>query len=119
MKYNQYHHEKSKPKNREPHPIWRGIGFIMIVLIPLMGYGISLLLLQANRENGWMAIPRDLIARGADPDLYLKIILTIALSFVLYVVFTFFSVVVLRAFGPPRYGPTDVPPITTRMKKRY
>ena len=119
MSYESEFDREKRAREREPHPIWRGIGFIMIILIPLLSYGIGLVLLQENARQGWVAIPRDLIARGADPDLYLKIILTVAISFVLYAVFTFISVVVLRAFGPKRYGPTDVPPITTRIKKRY
>ena len=30
-----------KEKSREPHPVWRGIGFMMIILIPLLAFALA------------------------------------------------------------------------------
>ena len=38
-KYEQYNtRPKTPPRKREVHAIWRGIGFVLIVMIPFMSY---------------------------------------------------------------------------------
>ncbi len=34
-------HEKSKPYVLRPHPIWRGIGCALMVIIPIMSFGLA------------------------------------------------------------------------------
>lgn len=113
-KYNSYSRSSSlreRQARKQAHPIWRGVGFALMVLIPFLSYFASLLLLQENAVRGWIAIPADYIARTGDPLLYVKIGLTVVLSILVYVVVSFLGVIVLRMFGPSRYGPLDVPEI--------
>lgn len=107
------------PKNRKTgvHPIWRGIGFVLMIIIPFMAYAGTMLLLEQNRMNGWVQIPSDLLAVGSDPLLYVKIILTVFLIFLLYSIFLLFTFVINSLFGPPRYGPTDAPPTSYRGRR--
>ncbi len=35
------------------HPIWRGVGFAMMVLIPVISYAAEQVLLQQNQLHGW------------------------------------------------------------------
>ena len=111
--------ESSYGKTPEVHPIWRGIGFALIILIPVLSYFAGLLLIDANKLNHYVSIPPDLMAPKGDPYLYMKIILTVVISFVVYAVFMMITFISHRLFGPARYGPLDAPPIRRKIQKRW
>jgi len=104
-------------KTNYTHPIWRGIGFAMIVLTPIMGYASALLLLDLNTKNRWLPIPGDLLIAGKDPYLLIKIILTIVVSLVIFLIFQLITFFIYRITGPSRYGPLDVPPVRYSGKR--
>ena len=115
-----YNNKPGYTERPEIHPIWRGVGFIMMILIPFISYFAGLLLINANKTSQWIAIPPELVAKiTSDPDLYLKIILTIAISLVIYFIFMLVTFVTYRFFGPRRYGPLDAPPIRRKARKRF
>jgi hypothetical protein len=103
--------------SREIHPIWRGIGFLLIILTPILAYSGTLVLLQENSKNHWMTIPRDLIVQASDPLLLVKVVMTVGLSVLIYALFTFITFILYSIFGPSRYGPLDVPPIRAKTKR--
>ena len=111
-----------KPKTA--HPIWRGVGFAMIVLIPLISYAASEVLIQQNQKSNIFPWPYDLLAKpgdflwNGDTLLYFKILLTITFMLILFALFTLITFLFNSAFGVPRYGPYDVPPIKARVRKR-
>jgi hypothetical protein len=116
-----------KPTYREPaqfnekpevHPIWRGVGFALIILIPLLSYGLAILLLNENAKFGWFPIPQDLLSKWVEPLLFVKILLTLALSFLIYVLFQLITYIIFRLFGPSRYGLMDLPPVQRKIRKR-
>lgn len=43
--------EKRRPKSWEPHPIWRGIGCALMVIIPIVSFGLADLLMPILRVN--------------------------------------------------------------------
>jgi len=109
--------QKPTPK-RETHPIWRAIGLIMAVLIPIISYAGALVLLDLNGQRHWMMIPADLVASGADPLLYIKIGLTVFIAMVLYAIFLLINFMAYSVFGPSRYGPMDAPPQAYKKRRR-
>jgi len=117
-KYSSYsRRDAPSPKIRTIHPIWRGVGFAFIIIIPIFSYAAALVLIEQNSKSGWFQIPADLIFKGADPLLYIKIIVTITIAFILYIIFMLITFLVYSMFGPKRYGPYDVPPIKYRRKR--
>ncbi len=99
-------------RNRQAHPIWRGVGFALMLLTPIIAIFGSIVLVDANSQHGWVNIPRDLIYRGGgDSLLYVKIIVGVVIFFVVTVVFQLITFIISSAFGPSRYGPLDVPPV--------
>lgn len=118
MKYSQYSRDKG-PKTREIHPIWRGVGCILMVLTPILSYATATLLLQQNRIHGWVAIPPELLIKqfAFDPLIAVRIVLTLVLIVLIGAFFTMVTFVLYSAFGPSRYGPFDVPPVTYRGKR--
>ncbi len=99
--------------NRKIHPIWRGVGFAMMILIPFMSYVTADWFIKENVRQRWVEFPTSLLIKvqGLPEDLVIRIIITVALMIILYAILTFFSLLILRIFGSPRYGPLDVPPI--------
>jgi hypothetical protein len=106
------------------HPIWRGVGFVMMILIPIVSYAATEVLIQQNTKAPFFPWPTDLIARpgdflyNGDPLLYFKILITITFMLILYALFTLITFLLNSAFGSPRYGPYDLPPIKGRVRKR-
>lgn len=119
-KYSQFRGStsRSRQEKQQIHPIWRGIGFIFMVLAPVMGYFGSLIIIEANKQNKWFIVPRDFLASGADSYLYIKIGLTIILAALIFFVLQFIGMIILRISGPDRYGPLDVPPIEGVKKRK-
>jgi hypothetical protein len=110
-RYSSSRYAPEKPRERRIHPIWRGVGFGMMVLIPIFAYAGADILLTENAKNNWFPIPADLISPYIEPLLYIRIMIIIALIFLGFVLFNFIAFIILGIFGPPRYGPTDVPSV--------
>jgi hypothetical protein len=105
-------------RSRRIHPIWRGIGFVFAILIPIMAYYSTLVMLDANNQQGWFQIPADLYYKSGDPLLYVKIMGTVAFAFLFYAIFMLIYFIVYSMIAPPRYGPLDAPPMHYRRVKR-
>jgi hypothetical protein len=113
-------HSSGPGKPPEVHAIWRGIGFAFIFLLPFLSYVGALVLLQKNSENHWFPISSDLFVKfGNDPLLGIKIGLALVIMFILYAIFMLITFSLYRFFAPPRYGPTDVPPVKVRIVKKH
>ena len=73
-RHQQYQRDVKDAKN-SVHPIWRGIGFLLLGVIAVMSYAGANLLVDANKVNKWIVVPTDI--RGGvswAPDLYAEII---------------------------------------------
>jgi hypothetical protein len=103
---------EKREADQRVNAIWSGIGFVMMVLIPLMAYAIAVMLLDANQQNRWTAIPKELVVKWQyDPYILIKILLTIVFAIILFGFYTFITSIFYRIFAPPRYGPLDAPPV--------
>lgn len=125
-KYRNYQTQKRGPSEKEMrrvHPIWRGVGFAMIVLLPVIAWAASDVLIS----RGLVPIPRDLFADSSDfifrifPDrlIYIRLLLFGSILLVLYAVLTFITFLMNRMFGiTPRNDPFYVPPIQAPRRRR-
>jgi hypothetical protein len=112
---------QTRPPNAGVHPIWRGIGCLMIVIVPLMSFAGSYLFVRENFKQHWVAIPDLLLQYFELPFLgrvyYADLALTVFLMILGFgLVFVFYSLV-YSLVGPPRYGPLDAPPPKRRARK--
>ncbi len=118
-RHSSYQVDHSRSSQKEIHPIWRGIGFAMILLIPFLSYIAAIAILDENAKQRWFPIPSDLLIRwGSDPMLVIKIILTVLIAFALYLIFMLVTFMLNKFIAPPRYGPFDAPQVSYRGKKR-
>ena len=116
-KYDNYWEERKPKKKKAPHPIWMGIGFLLLIIIPGISWVGSLLLIDENLKKGWFRITPDMIAPGADPLLYVKLFSTIFLTLVLFAVMYIIYFAIYRIIGPKRYGPLDAPMSNYKVKR--
>lgn len=83
------------------HPVWRGIGFLLMGLISVMSYAGANLLVEANKARGWVEVPPE-IQGGVPwaPDLYAEIIVGFFLALLGFGVVTIIYSMVYQATRP-------------------
>lgn len=135
-KYTTHSRQAPKPRNVGVHPVMRGIGCIMIVIVPILAYGVALLLIDYGIQHGW-PIPPNWLQRISIPpilfnlqglapvwnfllvqdNLVAKIVFTIAITVVFGGIMSIIYGYIYTIFGPPQYGPQDAPPIRVKVKR--
>ncbi len=137
-KYSTFTHKETSKKSREPHEIWRGLGCLMILIIPAISIAASSLTVNYLSSPGFRIIPRQLLGKPRLPDFVYKSdglvtiftpITTIEDFYAIAVVSFFYMLIiggvisviyaaVYSAVGPSRYGPTDAPPPKIKVVKK-
>lgn len=107
-KYQQYWEDRRPNQKKQVHPIWGAIGVFLAVIIPIVSYTSTLILLPEIFRRRLMTFPVEMFAKGADPLLYIKILMTFLIILIISFVFMMITFVAYRFFGPSRYGPYDV-----------
>ncbi len=134
-------YEFRKPPKKDGVPSgWRGIGCILILLLPVLSYGIALFLLENVPAVGrffsdatpwlWGTVPIPPLLLKLTSlnglwswlshqnnlmlELFLAVIILIFLSGFISMIYAF----MYRAVAPSKYGPTDAPPPKRRGKRK-
>jgi hypothetical protein len=99
-RYQQYERDV-KETGGNTHPVWRGIGFLLIGLITVMSYAGANLLVVANQTNDWVAIPPE-IQGGVSwaPNLYAELIITFFLMMIGFGLLTIVYSIIYKATRP-------------------
>ncbi len=104
--------EQIKPAQKPIHPIWRGIGCGLMIVIPVISYIAADYFITNASQFKWVIIPNDMIIHlqfVKDVFILVKLLYTAIFGAVLYLILTLVTFVINRFFGPPRFGPYDVP----------
>jgi hypothetical protein len=126
-----------KERTKQPHYMWRGIGCIMMILLPLISIAAGYETIQYALNNGYSySIPYQLLGTPRFPDLFyqssgMMIILSpiiairhfyaYAVASLLYMILlggvtSFGYALIYRMIGPARYSPLDAPPPNVKVK---
>jgi hypothetical protein len=100
------------------HPIWRGIGCVLMVILPIMAYFGAVELVQANLRNNWVNIPPEFRGPAQYPYLFSYIgvgVLLLVLGFGILIVL--YSLMMYAAGGQKRM-PLDAPPPKRQKRRR-
>ena len=122
-RYRSYTRQEVKQRPWEVHPIWRGLGCILIIIIPIMSYAAAVVIVSENYKNRWVALPSELVGTYLIPYLNVRInfaviAVTLLLLFIGYGILVLIYAFMYRLIGPSRYGPLDSPPIKRKPKRR-
>jgi hypothetical protein len=127
-KYDKFQNQRSmRERPYEIHPVWRGIGCLLIIISPFIAYSLAHVLINMNLEAGWFLIPRDLAQTinipvpGLNisvPYLYAKLMLAaVFLVFGIGLLMIVYALI-YQLVGPSRYGPLDAKPVRRSPKKK-
>ncbi len=134
-KYNLSGQRRVIKKSEGPHPIWRGIGCLMILIVPIMSFALAAIFVQIALQQNW-PVPYQLLGNPVMPkglwdvsvlapilafiqaqtNLYAILALTILFIIVLGGVLSVGYAFIYRFIGPPRYSPLDAPPASGKVK---
>lgn len=130
-------YERNVPSpSKEPHPIWRGIGCLIMLIVPAISLGLSSILVQMAPSFG-IQLPAELVGYPIMPpflfqvpglvgllswiqgrnNLYAILLGTFMVTVVLAGVLALLYAFIYRLVGPPRYSGMDVPPSSVKVKK--
>ena len=135
-KYRSSATRRQKPVDTGPHVIWRGLGCLMMIIIPVISYAAATLTVDYGLFHNW-TIPYQLLGTPRLPSVFydvdilwmvfgpltkiqnlyaylgIGILYMITLSGMISVIYAF----VYRILGPSRWGPMDMPPPKFKTKK--
>jgi NADH:ubiquinone oxidoreductase subunit 5 (subunit L)/multisubunit Na+/H+ antiporter MnhA subunit len=121
-KYNEFVRTDREAAKRKKaiHPVWRGIGFILVIIVPYFAYISAQKIFDQNWTQHWFPIPNDILTTwGGDPYIFVKLLIALVIIVAISAVLMFLVFVGNALFGPPRYGPLDSPPIRKSEKPHY
>ena len=124
------------PKSYEPHPIWRGIGCFLMLILPPLSYVISLLTVDYAIKQG-IRLPQGLAGYPVMPELlfsvpglvsilfwiqsinnlYANLLVAFFILVLLGVTVALLYAVMYRVTGPPQHSEFDAPPSSRKVKK--
>jgi len=135
-KYTVASQRRVKREEQQLSPLWRGVGCLMMVVVPLVSYLLAVLVMQIAVAQEW-PLPYQLLGYPvvsptlwkvgslaplwgfiqSQSNLYGILLFTILFIVVLGAVVSFGYAAVYRYVGPPRFGPLDEPPLNLRVKR--
>jgi hypothetical protein len=125
----QQYKKEQQVKKYAVHPVWRGIGCILLLLVPIMSWYIAGLFLESNKKialpyifSQVLTIPRTHIAEldrliipinhylTSTHFMFGQVFLMVIFSFIGFGILAFIYAIIYKMAGPSRYGPFDWPP---------
>lgn len=93
-----------RERDREPHPIWRGIGVAMLVLVPIISFALSDLLIQWMKRERGFRIPEplatwrwDIPFYGLVNDALAVVLFALVMMLIVFGIFTIINAFAYRA----------------------
>lgn len=115
-------YKKKDIDKRGIHPVWRGIGCLLMILIPLISMAAADVIINSNLDT--IAIPnvlRTTVDTGILGEIRFfpaKLLLALVISVGLFAFVSVVYSILYSATGLNKRGPMDAPPIRKRVKKR-
>lgn len=128
-KYSKFERKNKATASYKIHPVWTGIGFLMIIIVPIISWAGAVEAVKFAKDQGWpflRSFPTYLDMFNSIPGLTslarIQNLPAIAMFFILILVvlsglLSFGYAIVYRVVGPPRYAPDDEPAPRVKTKK--
>ncbi len=135
-KYTSQVKQKETVRIRTVHPIMRGLGCAIMIIVPVISYGAAILLVNLALQRGfplppeWIGTPQFhplmwklsglayiLAVLQTQTNLYANLVFALGISVVIGGFMAIFFGYLYRIMGPSEFGPTDVPPMRVKVKR--
>ena len=123
-------------RSKEPHPVWRGIGCLIMLLVPALSIGISSIIIEMSLAAG-VQLPPELLGYPLMPDilfrvpglvailswiqslnnLYAILVCAFTVGIILASLFALGYAAMYRLVGPSRYTGIDAPPPNIKVRR--
>ena len=135
-KYTSQSRKVEVPRDRGVHPFMRGVGCIMLAIVPFLSYGLAILTVNQwllrglplpPAWTGYLQIP-PLLYRleglrvimdflGSQYNLVANLVFAAARAIIIGGTMSILFGYIFKMFGPPQYGPLDAPPPRIKVKR--
>jgi hypothetical protein len=119
-----YVNPDAKERSEEPHPIWRGIGLILMIGIPILSFAISSEVMVYFAENN-ITISEDLLAPPLEIPLVGTIfnwpallVFTFVISLILYGIFAVVNALIYGTSSKSTLQKFEAPPEQYKKKRK-
>ena len=129
--------DNTSKKQKIVHPVWRGIGCLLLLIVPVFSYVLADALIRFGVGQGWWFIPRGLLGFPVLPaifrrfalltslfgwitrieNLYANLVIGVVIAALIFGLIGTVYAISYQAAAPPRYGPYDIPPPKYKPKK--
>jgi len=121
-----YKSKEQREKERQPHPIWRGIGCMMMIVIPIFSFGLSIELLPYMAQNvrgfylPYVMLKSMQIVPGVVIHYFWAVVsLTVIISVGLYAFMAVLNAILYSMSGNTRtLRRFEAPPVRRKKKRR-
>jgi hypothetical protein len=135
-KYTSQVKQKETPRVRGVHPIMKGLGCVIMIIVPILSYGVAILIVDIGVQRAW-PIPAEWLGTPqfhpwlwklsglayilgwlqTQTNLYANFVFAIGVGTVIGGIMAIFFGYLYRMAGPSEYGPLDVPPARVKVKR--
>jgi hypothetical protein len=129
--------ESSVRKPQEPHAIWRGIGCVLMIVVPVLSMAIGTQIVKYALANK-ISVPVEFLGKVSMPgfiynsfalraifkplteiqNLYANLVAGLICMILISSLISLIYAVAYRIANPYRYGPTDAPPPKRKVAKK-
>lgn len=119
-----YINPNAKERSEEPHPVWRGIGMILMIGIPILSYAIADQLMNYLARNGiviseqLLAPPEVVPILGEVYNWPALLVFTILIALVLFGLFAIVNAMVYSTSSNSTLRTLESPPKRLRKKRK-
>ena len=129
-KYSKFDNKKKVKAGNKIHPVWAGIGFLMVIIVPVITWAGATELVNFGQTQHWPVLSSfpKFLSPGAFSFLpgmnFLAQIANLPAIFVFFIMMliivsgglSMIYAFVYRIVGPPRYAPDDIPAPRVKTK---
>jgi hypothetical protein len=106
------------------HPVWRGLGCLLILIGPVLAYITADILVAMTMKEGWYPVPAELarvvrlpLIEINVPHFFANMLVAALLLLFGFALIMILYTVIFAIAGPGRYGPLDAPPVRERPRR--
>jgi hypothetical protein len=125
MSYESEFDRGKRERSREPHPIWRGIGIVMVVVVPIISFAFADLIIEWMKRDKGFRIPDplakwdiDIPVYGPVDDALAVVLFALVVMLIIFGIFTIINAVAYQATSDRNLRRFESAPRSYKRKRK-